>query len=218
MKHIISEITLQKKNRHRVNISLDGEFAFGLSRIVAGWLQVGQELSETKIQQLLEEDHRESAYQRALNYLHYRPRSENELRKYLELHSNSEETINYVIDRLTRSSLLDDTKFAHAWVENRLDFRPRSRRALSYELLRKGIEPQIIEECLSVVNDDEIAYQAALKRAPRIEQTNLKDFAQKMVRYLGQRGFSYRTSSEATTRVWEEIQKFSNMEVEEANR
>jgi len=45
----ITAIKAQRKNTQRVSVFLDGEFAFGLTRAVAGWLQVGQILGEEKI-------------------------------------------------------------------------------------------------------------------------------------------------------------------------
>ena len=69
MSKTITAIKVQKKNQDRVNIYLDGEFAFGLARIVAAWLRVGQELEDSKIDQLQAEDEHEKAYQRALNLL-----------------------------------------------------------------------------------------------------------------------------------------------------
>ena len=69
MNHTITALTLQKRNRERVNVYLDGEYAFGLARIVAAWLVVGQELSDEKITQLRIEDEREVAYQRALRLI-----------------------------------------------------------------------------------------------------------------------------------------------------
>ena len=64
-----------------MNIYLDGEFAFGLARITAAWLKVGQELGDEKIDKLQAEDARERAYQQALLFLSYRARSEEEIRK-----------------------------------------------------------------------------------------------------------------------------------------
>ena len=49
MNHRITAIQAQKRNPQRVSVFLDGEFAFGLSRIVAAWLAVGQEISDEKI-------------------------------------------------------------------------------------------------------------------------------------------------------------------------
>ena len=48
----ITAIEPQQKNPQRVNIYLDGEFAFGLAAVVAAWLRVGQELGEEKIASL----------------------------------------------------------------------------------------------------------------------------------------------------------------------
>ena len=42
----ITAIEVQKHNPQRVNIYLNGDFAFGLTRIVAGWLQTGQTISD----------------------------------------------------------------------------------------------------------------------------------------------------------------------------
>jgi len=79
----ITGLKLQKRNKNRVNVYLDGEFAFGLSRIVAAWLHTGQELSDEKIAELLSKDDVEIALQRALNFLSYRARSEKEVKQIL---------------------------------------------------------------------------------------------------------------------------------------
>ena len=79
----ITALKLQKRNKDRVNVYLDDEFAFGLSRIVAAWLRTGQELTEEKIAELQAQDNVEVALQRALNFLSYRPRSEEEVRRNL---------------------------------------------------------------------------------------------------------------------------------------
>jgi regulatory protein len=76
----ITAIEPQQKNPQRVNVYLDGEFAFGLASIVAVWLKPGQELSEEKAAQLKADDEREVAYQKALHFISYRPRSSAEVR------------------------------------------------------------------------------------------------------------------------------------------
>ena len=58
----ITDLKAQKRKHQRVNVYLDGEYAFGLSRIVAAWLHVGQELSPEKIKELKLEDELEYAY------------------------------------------------------------------------------------------------------------------------------------------------------------
>jgi regulatory protein len=205
MMHRITALTLQKHNRQRVSVFLDGEYAFGLARIVAAWLEVGQELSDEKIAQLRAEDEREVAYQRALRLIQYRPRSESEIRQLLRRHATPEESAEAVIERLKQSGLINDAGFAQTWVENRSDMRPRSRRALAYELSRRGIEAQVIEQSLTGIDDDDMAYQAALRPARKHKDLEWNDFRQKMYRYLAQRGFNYEASAQAIARVWQEI-------------
>jgi regulatory protein len=211
----ITALILQKRNRHRVNVYLDGEYAFGLARIVAAWLEVGQELSDEKIAQLLAEDEREVAYQRALRLIQHRPRSESEIRQVLRRHAIPEASAEEAIERLKQSGLINDAEFAQAWVENRADLRPRSRRALAYELSRRGVDAQVIEQSLTTIDDDRMAYQAALRPARKYKELDWNDFRQKMYRYLAQRGFHYEASVQAITRVWQEIHGENSIPEEE---
>ena len=83
MDKVISAIKVQKRNPQRVSIDLDGEYAFGLSRLTAAWLKIGDVLSEERIAALQQEDALEIAYQRALRLINHRPRSEKEIRQKL---------------------------------------------------------------------------------------------------------------------------------------
>ncbi len=97
-----------------MNIHLDGNYAFGLTRITAAWLQVGQELSEEKITSLQAEDSCERAYQQAMLFLSYRARSESEIRQNLSKHEIPQDVIEQTIERLREVQLADDKQFAHA--------------------------------------------------------------------------------------------------------
>lgn len=204
MERKITAIVQQKRNHERVNIYLEGEYAFGLARIVAAWLQVGQNLSDEKISALQAEDAREIAYLQSLKFIDYRERSEAEIRSYLNKREITEDVMDDVIDRLHRSGLVDDLRFAENWVENRAEFRPRGRRALSYELRQKGISEEIIQETLDQYDEEAMAYQAALKQSKKYNKLEWRDFRKKMVGFLTRRGFSYDIAAPTITRVWEE--------------
>src|SRR5574341_2054063 len=134
----ITAIEPQKRDPDRVSIYLDGEYKFGLARVVAAWLKIGQELSQEKIASLQAEDVRERAYQQAMLFLSYRARSESEIRQNLRKHEIPEPVIEQTLERLRQDGLANDHQFAHAWVENRSAFRPRSRRLMAMELRQKG--------------------------------------------------------------------------------
>jgi len=213
----ITALKLQKRNHQRVNVYLDGEYAFGLARIVAAWLAVGAELSDEKIGQLQAEDQRELAYQRALDLINFRPRTEVEICQNLHSHKMEEEIIQYVLERLKENGLVNDAGFAQIWVDNRAELRPRSRRALAFELRQHGVDSDIIEQTLDNVDDSAMAYQAAQRQAQKIKNYEWREFRLKMLRYLAQRGFSYEVSAEATHRTWDEMHNTEQLTDEGVN-
>jgi len=200
----ISAIETQKNNPNRVNIYLDGEFAFGLARITAAWLQTGQELSDEKIARLQAADARERAYQQAMLFLSFRARSEAEIRKNLRKHEIPEDVIEATLERLRQDRLADDGQFAHAWVENRSTFRPRSRRLLALELRQKGLDEETVHSALADVDEAALAYEAAQKRAGRLKDLEWNDFRKKLSEFLARRGFPYSIIAPTVTRLWNE--------------
>jgi regulatory protein len=200
----ITAIEVQRRSPNRVNIHLDGEFAFGLARITAAWLRVGQELSDEKIGQLLAGDARERAYQQAMLFLSYRARSESEIRRNLRKHEIPEAVIDETIERLRQDGLANDKEFASAWVENRTTFRPRSRRMMALELRQKGLDEEAIHSAMENVDDEASAYEAARKRAARFKGLEWNDFRKKLSEFLARRGFSYSVIAPVVTRIWNE--------------
>ena len=199
----ITALKIQKKNPQRVNIYLDGEFGFGLSKIIAAWLRVGQELDEQKINDLLEKEQHEVAYQKALKYIGYRERTEHELRTYLGK-SELPEVIEAVMDRLVQADLVDDQRFARMWVENRNEFRPRSQRALRVELRQHGISNTAIQAALNETDEEENAYRVAKKQARKYSGLEWNEFRNKIYAYLARNGFDYEVITPTINRVWEE--------------
>jgi regulatory protein len=201
----ITALTIQKTNRERVSVYLDGRFAFGLPAIVAVSLKTGQVLSDAEIQAFQERGTVESAYERALNYLSYRPRSRAEVVAYLRKRSVEDSQIESIVGRLEAAGLLDDHAFAQFWVENRSQFRPRGSRALRYELRSKGVDQEVVETALATVDSEEGAYRAAQKKAQQLRSLDQATFQRKLVEYLARRGFEYEEAQEAAKRHWAEL-------------
>jgi regulatory protein len=208
MEDMAGEITglkVQKKNPDRVSVYLDGRFAFGLPAIVAARLKVGQTLSDAEIEALQVEGNEEKEYNRALDYLSYRPRSRREIELYLQKRGVPETQIEAIAGRLERAGLLDDEAFARFWVENRERFRPRGLRALRYELRNKGVSDEIINLALESVDAQESAYRSAAKKARQLSGQDQRTFYRKMIAFLSRRGFAYEVAREATDRYWGEL-------------
>jgi len=215
MEHQITAIKAQKRNRDRLNIELDGEFAFGLSRMVAAWLKVGDFLSEEKINSLRKADDSEAAYQKALRLLDFRERTAQEIRQKLELKGYLHEDVERVMERLQHAGLVQDQEFARSWVENRNELHPRSQRMIRYELKNKGIEEQIIDSALEgCAQDEELARKAAIRYARRLDVHDKELFRKRLIAHLARRGFSYGTILPITQSLIQslELQQSTNSE------
>jgi len=202
----ITAIKAQKHNRQRVNIYLDGEFAFGISRFVAAWLKPGRKLSEADIVKLQEDDTYEIAFQKALQFIHHRPRSIEETRRRLIEKGFNEDVVETTLKKLIDRKWLDDLDFAHQWIENRNTFRPRSNKLLTYELRLKGVSDDNITQALELYGGDEnqLAFQAGIRKARRFAGEARPDFFKKVGGYLTRRGFHYGIVKPALERLWEE--------------
>ena len=80
---VITALTVQKRNSNRLNVYLDGTFAFGLEAAVASTLKVGQTLSAEMIASLQQQDAIGQAKARAVNLISRRPRSVAEIERNL---------------------------------------------------------------------------------------------------------------------------------------
>lgn len=203
----ITALEAQQRHAERVNVFLDGEFAFGLAVITAqqAGLHVGRELSPAEVDELLAEDVFQKAFARALILLGYRPRSEAEVRRRLNRAKFEPPVVERVLARLRRDGLVDDREFARYWAENRATFNPRGARLIAQELRLKGVERTAIEEAVEeTVDDEQGALAAGRKKLRQLSGLDYRDFRQKLGNYLARRGFTYDTAKEAVNQLWRE--------------
>jgi regulatory protein len=209
MKKVITALEGQRRRKDRVNLYLDGEFAFGLARSLAMSLEVGQELAPEEIQRLQAHEEAEEAYKRAVKLISRRPRSEWELRRYFDRREVSDLAQDVVIQRLKKNELVDDLAFAKLWIENRNTFRPRGAFALRMELKRKGVADEIIRKALAGFDDQQAARLAAQKGARKWKDSSEREFKRRLGGYLKRRGFQYGVIFEVVAEAWNEAERNS---------
>src|SRR6266480_6627260 len=163
----ITALEPQMNNPDRINLFVDGRFLMGVSTVIV--LQMGlrleQELSPEQLEQLHSEEIEQRAVERALNYLSFRPRSREEVRRYLRRKETPPELIERVFERLDHLDLVNDRAFTTFWVEAREQFNPRGARALKNELRMKGVEREVVDEMITDEKDEERALRAGHKKA-----------------------------------------------------
>jgi regulatory protein len=190
----ITCIESQKKRRGRVNIYLDDEFAFGLDEkmIIDHNLYKGLELCPLDIKALKESDNLSKAMEKAYRLLSFRQRSKQEITDRL-LEKFDERTTQKALEKLERYGYINDTEFARVWVSSRAA--GRGKKALAFELKRKGVSKDIIEDSLANLSGDQeedAAYKIVTAKSKYLGLDN-KELYKKVAPFLASRGFSYET-------------------------
>ena len=194
----ITALETQKKHPDRINVFLDGEFAFGLSRYVGAWLSTGQKIDEIKIKSLTNADEKERALQSALRFIGYKQRTEAEVIKKLENLKYSPEIIDTIMDELREKKYVDDKEFAVQWIEIRGESKPRGKNLLLFELRKKGIPADVIEAAIENIPDEaKMALKLGKKYLNRFSSLSDIDFRKKMTGVLSRRAFPYSVVKES---------------------
>ncbi len=202
--HEITALEVQQRNKERVNLYLDGAYAFSITALEATRLKVGQRLSEAEVAQLKAQAEVDRAYERTLRFLTYRPRSEAEVVKYLASKGVEERAQAEILAKLRRLNLVDDEAFARFWVESREQSHPLGRMALRSELRLKGVCDATIEKALRTLDEEDSAYRAARKQARRYADLGDKQAQEKLGAFLVRRGFPYSVARATVRRLMEE--------------
>ena len=83
-----------------------------------------------------------------------RPRSRVELAEALAKRDVPAEIATRLLDRFEEVGLVDDEAFARTWVQTRMSNKGLSRRALTVELRRKGVDDEVIRTVLDEIDGD----------------------------------------------------------------
>ena len=198
------------RDPERVNVFIDGAFAFGLPAIeaVRRNLRSGVELTADDIEELLAIDEIERAVQGALAFIGYRPRSEREVRDRLRRREFSQPAIDEAVERMRGWGYLDDQKFAEWWVENRAEHRPRGKRLLAGELRNKGISQDVVGEVLEEAELDEhaAALELARKRIGSLSKLDRPTQERRLAAFLGRRGFGWDVIRPVMKEIFDEFE------------
>jgi regulatory protein len=112
--------------------------------------QASGSLSESKVS-----DPEARARQICLRLLTAAPRTRTQLAQALHRRGVPTEAAEAVLSRFADVGLIDDAAFARAWVESRHYSRGLSRRSLSAELRRQGVQTEEIREAVDTLDPEQ---------------------------------------------------------------
>ncbi len=199
----ITDISPQKKNKNRVNLFLDGKYAFSVSleNILKNKFKIGIELSNDDVTKSTNEESQQKYQDKVINFLSFRPRSEKEIRDYLAKKIAADSSISFsqaqnssliekIFSKLKKYNYIDDVEFARWWLKSRSSSRPKGKNFIKIELIKKGISKQIIENVLKKApNQLKLAEKAIEKKLNTWHNLPLFEQKRKIYNYLASRGF-----------------------------
>ena len=215
---VITKIEYQKKDPERVNIYIDGEFFCGISLNVLAKenLYEGLTVDEQTLDRILKEDLESRFMNRAVEYLSHTIKTEFQVRQYLKnlkfkkkdvwfnenIQLDWDSLFEQIINNLKKYKYIDDEEFAHAFVQSRLNVKPRGKSVLISELLSKGVSKEIAQKvCDEEITDELEVLENSFRKKFKDEKFNIQN--PKMVGYLLRKGFS-----------WDLIEQFERNESE----
>ncbi len=200
---IVTKLERAKKS-NRVNVFIDEEYAYSVTEqtLIDLGLYKGQEFDQEQLLKAKQQAFFARLYDGCLARIASRPRSEYEMRTYLAQRlykldqSKDRELIERIVEKLKDKKYIDDEQFAKWWVDNRMSFSPKSKRALQSELTKKGIDSKTIAQVLLSVGGEselELAREHAVKFSSKSRFLALDKRAQreKLARMLQRKGFGW---------------------------
>ena len=189
----ITDMQIQKKNKTRANVYVDGEFAFALEMLTVMklGLKIGQEVPEGKLTEAIFDSEKSVAFEKAMDYLGRGMKTAKQMRDYLEKKGYDSAVVEHVVSKLKEYRYVDDDAYAKLYVER--NAATKGDRRLKQELIQKGIAVSRAEQY--AVTDDE----QALTNAERLAEKYLKNkpttikTLQNLQRYLLSRGYGFDT-------------------------
>lgn len=201
----ITAIIAQKRKPGRVNIYLDGSFFLGIDEklLVDYDLYKGKNVTDEDLTKLADAEDQTKSLARAYRFLSFRPHSRFELEKKL-LDKHDEKIVNQTLKKLEEYHYLDDLEFAKIWVSERGS--SRGKRALTFELAKKGVSKEICEEVLSDINEEKEEETALrlIQKKPKYRNIKKNEAYSKIGGFLSRRGFSYDTIKKIIKRIYED--------------
>jgi regulatory protein len=133
-----------------------------------------------------------------------RARSRRELSDALAAKDVPPELAEQLLDRFERVGLVDDQAFADAWVESRHRSRGLSRRALTNELRRKGVDSEVAATAANHIDADaerQAAVELAMRKRRSLRNVDQPTAYRRLTGLLARKGYSSGVTSSVVREV-----------------
>jgi regulatory protein len=191
-------ITGFEKKGKRVLVHFDdgSHIILNYEILLKNGLRINNDLSESRLDLLREENLKYEIKQSAFYLLSRRLHSSSELKTKLRQKYHHSDYIDEIINDLAEKKYLDDEKFAAEFIEEKGKSKLWGTNKIKMELRKRGIKSSVIDDNLLESHQDntsEILKKAAEKKLRILQNRNLPEdkLKQKLITYLLGKGFNY---------------------------
>jgi len=206
MANIITAIEAQKKNKDRVNIYINDEFAFACSTelVYYNGLKKAMEVQIDKLKEIIKEDNYIKGKNKALKYIEKSIKTETQIREMLIKKEYEEEVIDRVLDFLRNYDFVNDERYVKAFIKAKI--KESGKNKIKFNLMKKGISQELIKDSLSAINSEEellVATRLAQKKADTLckNEKDKQKILQKINVFLINKGYSYSIINEVIPKI-----------------
>ncbi len=161
-------------------------------------LYEGKQVDDSELEEILLYDLDSDLYERTINYISYTPRTESQVRSYIQTHLKKSGALEFnidfekltskIVEKLKEYKYINDLEYAELFVKSRLKNKPKPRFFLFSELLSKGIEKELANEVLdSLMPDSFEILKRVYEKKYKDEPITFED--KKKIGYLQRKGF-----------------------------
>jgi len=206
MNNKISKIENQKNNNERVNIYIDGEYAFSCSLeiVIKNKLSIDNFVDSIKLKNIIEEDNYLKCKGYAFRVIERGAKSEKDMRSKLQDKGYDCMICDKVIKLLKEYGFIDDEKLSDSYISQKL--KSEGSNKIKTYLYKKGIPEDIIKEKIFNINEEmeeETAFNLAVKKYNILIKTekDTRKLYKKIGDYLLRKGYSYEISKRVLNNI-----------------
>src|SRR5574344_2949887 len=186
----ITELKVQGRDKTRANLFLNEKYfcSIDLETAVKNGLKIGTMITEEKLNQIVNESEKQTAYSKALKLVSTRYKTQSEVEKYLYGKEYSGSVVYYVISKLVEYGFIDDKKYVSSYVASHRATCGKLKMKIA--LQQKGISQDKIDDFFK---DDFDETEQILSLADKYlkNREKSKENYIKLFRYLVSKGFFY---------------------------
>lgn len=210
MSSIITKIEAQKKNKDRVNIYMNDEFAFacGAELIYIHNITRGRSMEKEELQDIINEDNYIKGKNYALHFLERSFKSQKQVSDKLIAKELDVKTIDRVLEFLKQYDFIDDKRFVELFVKEKI--RSSGKNKIKFSLLKKGLPEELIKDELNKITNEqqlEIALELAEKKIRILSKSekDIRKLYKKTADYLVRNGYDFGIVNEILGKITKDV-------------